>query len=308
MRYSNSFIRLLLIGALLLSALVGCHSRGEAPAMSGPSTTPVSALIAALPIVDAVAFIPADPQVGEDVRAVVTTGYSRQRFEFRYEWLKNGAPVAAIDGDVFPGSQASVGDVLKVRVTPYDSKGDKKAYLSPYVVIRSRSQSTLRGDGHPCKKDEQCASGSCGIGDGGMRCIGNAPNTHQDLALNAEAIGRLEAETTLRLQVQQVPPLLPIKRAHGKRRWMASKNRHRTTGWRSTNDWDSNGSWSSSNENRSSPTRTSSSYASFSEGRASSRASSGLGVGASCTPGASCGAGLVCKGISGMSTCAPSGR
>lgn len=306
MRIFNEFIRFLGVGSLLFSVLVGCHPKEELPPMSGPSTTPASSLLAALPIVDSVAFSPAQPTVGEDVLASVTTGYSRQRFQFRYEWLKNGVPVEAMDGNLFPGSQTAVGDVLKVRVTPYDSAGDKKTYLSQFVVITAPSHSTLLGDGYPCKKDSQCASGSCGIGVEGMRCIGSSPHAHPGLALDAEMIGHLEAETNLALRTAQ--PSLSVSQRYNKRKRAKSKSRSRSAERRSSNAWDSSTASSSSSGGRSSPVRSSSTYASYAGGRAYSSSSSGLGVGANCSSGGSCGAGLVCKGIHGLSTCVPSGR
>lgn len=271
MRPSHSSIRLLLGGLLLVCALLGCRSQGNTLQRQVSSAEPPKpAPLVKLQVVDDVTFLPAAPILGQDIRATVKTAYTLQHFEFRYLWLKNGVPVEGVDGNVWPGKLGAAGDVLKVQVIPYDEEGVQKTFLSSYVVIGKRAKQNDLGEGQKCEKDAQCASGSCGIGDGGMRCIGNAPHNNRDLALTPAMLERLEKETTITLSQTAKPERI---------RRSASQSLRRS-------------GWSSSRA----------------RGGSASGARGALQLGESCSHGGYCRSGLLCKGVRGMATCVPSGR
>lgn len=306
MRYSNGYTQVLMVGSLLISVLVGCTAADEAEGTPQSSVLPVSPVIAAPALIDKVTFVPARPRAGEAVRAVVQTRYSRPGSQLRYEWRKNRRIVTDVNGAVFPANQTTVGDQLGLKVTPYDELGDEPSLPSSYVVIRPPASEEGRGVGHPCKHDTQCASGSCGIGEGGMRCIGRAPSPHQETAPDAEMPERLEHETTFVLHETSSPIAAP--RHCRERKRSAFRDQEASTRWTPRNDWGSSGGRSSGIRESNSEGRDRIREASFGSGSAPSSASSGLGVGADCSQDAACGTGLVCTEAEGMSTCVPSGR
>lgn len=250
---------------------LACSPQAPPPAQPVEAQALTSSdLLANQPIIEGISFSPSQPQAGDDVRAVLALGYKLPAIQFRYQWLKNGQPVPGVETETFPGAQTAFNDVLKVKVTPFDPSGDKKTITSSAVAIGQKDDRKKFVEGHPCDADSQCASGSCGMADDSMRCIGAAPTTNKDMAASKATLEGLEKETTIGIK-PVVPPASPRK--------SSSRSSSRgSTGWSNTGSSSSGSSYQ------------------------------GLGLGANCSDGGYCGAGLTCKGVSGLATCVPAGR
>lgn len=162
--------------------------QGAEPA--GATFAPVA--LDSLPVVNSITFEPVSPEAGQDVKVNVGTSSLGRTLQFRYEWILNGESKAEVTGPVFPGALTNAKDALKVRVTPFDETGDKRAYASELLTIKEHDSGSNRRDGAKCDVDKECASGACGMTATGMRCIGGSPTLNKDMVLSAEAAAQLE--------------------------------------------------------------------------------------------------------------------
>ncbi len=54
---------------------------------------------------------------------------------YRYQWIKNGTEIAEEKGNVLKGGRFKKGDLIQVRVTPSDPKGEGKSFLTEPIRI-----------------------------------------------------------------------------------------------------------------------------------------------------------------------------
>jgi Putative Ig domain len=89
------------------------------------------------PVVAQMALEPTGPIAGSDLSVVAQGGDSDgDAVTLRYQWLRNGQPVAEAKGATFPGSLLRRGDVVEAHITPWDGEeaGDERV-LGPFKVL-----------------------------------------------------------------------------------------------------------------------------------------------------------------------------
>lgn len=272
--------------ALISFMLVGCTSKPE-PTPIPDAEPSVQDLLEKLGVINSVKFAPTHPAAGEDIQAEVKKSALGEQYQLRYEWSKNGELVPTVTGPTFPGALTAAKDVLRLKVIPYDASGDKKSFTTGPLDIVPGNGGQKWGDSHLCEKNSDCASGACGEVLDGRRCVGNSTNSNKDLALSPTMIQNLETETTL--SIQGTPKPEPKRKFNSRGSSTTSSGRSSGTNGSKSSGWygsGQNSSWGASDQG-------------------SSR--DGLNLGGRCSQ-VGCGPGLVCKGVSGMEVCVPSGR
>jgi hypothetical protein len=88
------------------------------------------------PIVSQAAFNPTNPQVGEDLTAVVQgEDPDGDGVTFRYQWLRNGQPIPEAKGATLAGNLLKRGDAIEARIVPWDgSEAGSERALGPVKV------------------------------------------------------------------------------------------------------------------------------------------------------------------------------
>jgi hypothetical protein len=101
-------------------------------AVAGPEGSQSAAeavLVNAPPVIRSVTILPRPFYKGQDISAE-TAGWDPDgdNISYRYEWTVNGERVYEADGQALPGGSYSRGDLVAVRIVPYDGENEGESF------------------------------------------------------------------------------------------------------------------------------------------------------------------------------------